>query len=403
MVNRLYILIRQRNIVFSPFGKRKSNSWFLLFVLVLALPFQAEAQNKAIDTLVGKIASLQRTASDPFYTAGMISSQRIYLKKKQYKREDDNIFFTGLVVWTLRAQQAKLSDQNKLRVDSICEKAVRNYPLYRNKHGDCSYNFWQPKPGRHFPNDRYFSTRKKFALPDDLDDSVILYLSEAHSDSLSKKLKEKMAFHANGNNGKIIRSTFRRYKHRKAYNTWFGKKMPLEFDLSVQCNALRWVLDNKFDLNEYDRETIRLIEDMVLAGEHIRHAEYVSPQYQNASIVLYHLARLVAVYPEQFPRIRDRVIKDIEKRFERTKVPMEKLLLNTSLARFGLPQKQMASVTAKDFDSFYFFLANMTSNQPNPIKRWMAGSRWTNFYYRSEAYYWTLLLENACMQLSEGK
>jgi hypothetical protein len=175
--------------------------------------------------------------------------------------------------------------------------------------------------------------------------------------------------------------------------------MPLEFDINVQCNALRWVLDNKFELNEYDRETIRLIQDIVLADEHLRFPAYVSPQYQNATIILYHLSRLVAAYPEQFPRIKEKLITDLEKQWKLTKVPMEKLLLNSSFARLGIPQKEMATISKKDFDHFYFFVANMSSSQPNPLKRWLASSKRTNFYYRSEGYYWALLLENACLNL----
>lgn len=368
--------------------------WFFLFFSSLAF-----SQNPAIDSLLKKVAASQRSYSDTFYQAGHIPSQRFYLKKKNYKREDDNIFFTGLVVWTLRSQRSKLSTQNQILVDSICKNAVRNYPLYRNKKGDCSYNFWRTNPSHHFPNDSYFSSREKFAMPDDIDDSAIIYLSGEYSDSLMNKFKEKMALYANGVNGRQIHAVFRHYKHRKAYDTWFGKKMPLEFDICVHCNVIRFVLDNKMELNEYDRATIQLIQDIVLADDHIRHGPCVSPEYKNASIILYHLARLVSEHPEAFPLIREKLIADLTKHFEKTKVPMEKLLLNTSLARFGLPQKEMKALTKKDFEGFYFFTADLTNTQRDPIKRWLSTSRWTKFYFQSEGYYWSLLLENACMKL----
>lgn len=371
----------------------------LICILILTY-FPVHAQNPVVDSLLRKIASCQQRYTDADYHAGLIPSMRIYrFIKKKYRRKDDNIFFTGLTVWTLRSHRDKLSEPNKILLDSICSEAVKNYPRYRHRRGDCTYNFWQTNPDRHFPNDPFFSSRKKYKLADDLDDTVVLYLSEEHSDSLKERLKGKMAVHANGSNNKIIRSTFRRYKHRKAYNTWFGEITPLEFDISVQCNAMLWVLNNKFELNEYDLETIRLIQDMVMANDHFKHPHYISPQYQSSAIILYHLARLISVHPDHFLRIRDKVIRDIQSEFAKTTKPMEKILLNTSLARFGLEQKEMPAISQKDFKGFYFFLADMTSVYPNPIKRWMAGSRVTNFYYVSEGYYWALLLENECMKI----
>ena len=371
-----------------------------LTLIFLFLFFRiSSAQNLRIDSLLQTISSCQRTYSDSFYTSGLFPSKRVYLKQKNYKRDDDNIFFTGLIVWTLRSQRDKLNEKNKIVLDSICAKASYNFPLYRNKYGDCTYNFWQPKPGRHFPNDRFFSKRKKHALPDDLDDTAVIYLADNQPDSLKKKLKDKMALHANGN-GRWIHNTFRKYKHRRAYNTWFGRRMRVDFDLSVHCNAMRWILDNNLELNQYDHETINLIQDMVLAGEHIENAHYVSPHYQLPSIVLYHLSKLVSAHPAIFPLIKNQIINDLQNQLKVTVNPMEKLLMQTSLARFGIFQKAEI-LSQKDFDGFYYFVANMTSVTPNPIKGWFAKSKVTNFYYRCEGFYWCLLLENECLNLND--
>jgi hypothetical protein len=354
------------------------------------------SQNPTIDSLIQQIKTAQITQTNNFYSVGLFPSTRNYLKSKHYKRQDDNVFFTGLIVWTLRIQQLSLDSKNSKVVDSICTKAIRNYPNYRNKYGDCTYNFWQPKPNRHFPNDRYFSSRKKYALPDDLDDTSILYLSENHSDSLKNCLRTKMAKHANGNST-YINNTFRKYKHEAAYNSWFGNKIDVDFDICVQSNALRWVLDNRFVLNKYDSATIGLLKKMVLADEHLHYSHYISPHYQKSSIVLYHLARLIAPHPENFMEIKDKLITDIQQQLNIVKHPMEKLLLATSLARFGVFSKQKLKLNKSNFEDFYFFVANMTSVAPNPIKRWFAKCKRTNFYYESEGYYYTLLLEYECL------
>ena len=371
------------------------NTFFLCLIC-----YQVRSQNTRIDSLIYQIKIAQITQTNNFYSAGLFPSTRNYLKSKHYRREDDNVFFTGLIVWTLRNQQYFLRAENSKIVDSICAKAISNYPNYRNKYGECTYNFWQPKPNCHFPNDHYFSTRSKYALPDDLDDTSILYLSENHSDSLKNCLRTKMAKHANGNSA-YINNTFRKYKHDAAYNSWFGYKIDVDFDICVQSNALRWVLDNKFTLNKYDSATIQLLKKMVLADEHIKYAHYISPHYQKSSIVLYHLARLIATHPDYFVEIKHKLIKDIQQQIAITEHHMEKLLLANSLARFGVFSEEKLALTKSDFDDFYFFVANMTSVAPNPFKRWFALCKRTNFYYESEGYYYTLLLEYECLMLKK--
>ncbi|MCH5683259.1 hypothetical protein LWM68_02585 [Niabella sp. W65] len=71
----------------------------------------------------------------------------------------------------------------------MAAKAIANYYRYQNKDGRPVYNFWQTNPSRHFPNSRYFSRRKKYIIPDDLDDTAILYLSAEFSDSLKRAVK----------------------------------------------------------------------------------------------------------------------------------------------------------------------------------------------------------------------
>ena len=324
---------------------------------------------------------------------------KVYLHRKNYKREDDNIFFTGLIVWTLRQQRSKLSPENQITIDTICKRAIVNYPNYQNKKGDCTYNFWEPKPNRHFPNDRFLSNRKNHALPDDLDDTSVLYLSNPQSDSLNKRLHQKMANYSNGQ-FETIQNTFRKYKHSKAYNTWFAKKMNVDFDICVQANALRWVLENKLELNQYDSVTIQLIKQMVLADEIVKFPHYVSPHYQKTSIILYHLARLIAIRPELFQNIRQKVLAETKRQLFICQHSMEILLLKNSLARLGEKVDFGSDLNEKDFSGFYFFVANMTSVAPNPFKRWFALSKWTNMYYQSKGYYWALLFEYECLKSS---
>lgn len=369
----------------------------LLLTLLLLLPLvvTATAQNRYIDSLVQRISELQATGADTNYPAGIFPSQRVYLSRKKPVKEDDNIFFTGLIIWTLKSVRDQLSAKNQAIVDAMTKKATASYYRYQNKDGRPVYNFWQTNPSRHFPNSRYFSQRKKYIIPDDLDDTAILYLSAAFSDSLKLAVKKLMAENANGQKRRI-RNTFRRYKNVPAYSTWFGKNMPVDFDICVQANGMRFVLDNRLELNRYDSATIRLMKDMLIARKHIKRPHYTSPHYQSTPIILYHLARLVAAH-SQHPLLADvkpLLVKDLKREMRRAGNGMEQILLQTSLSRLNTPAGERIHITRKDWDDFYFFVANMTSVFPNPVKGIFASSRKTNFFYRSDAYYTALLLEN---------
>jgi hypothetical protein len=372
----------------------------IILFLLTATSVPHSAQTPYLDSLLTQIAILQKQMPDANYQAGMYPSQRLSISEEENAREDDNVFFTGLIVWTLKSVRHELPMRNQVFIDTMSAKAMRNYPRYKNKHGGPTYNFWQTNPSRHFPNDPYFSKRKKYMLPDDLDDTAILYLSGNFSDSLKHAVKHLMSQHANRSK-ETIQSTYRKYKHMAAYSTWFGKQMPIDFDICVQANALRFVLDNKLELDEHDIETIHLLKDMVAAGEHVKSAHYISPHYKNPNVVLYHLSRLVAAHPEHhgLVEMKPQLIQDLYAQMKTATHPMERLLLQTSLLRFGEPVRDKIVVSKHDMETFYFFVANMTSTFPNPLKGMFAKNVWTNFYYRCEAYYLTLLFENEVLRL----
>lgn len=358
------------------------------------------SQNSYVDSLLAQVAGLQTEGSNPYYKQGMFPSQRIYLSKKRPAKEDDNIFFTGLIVWTLKTIKEGMSVENRQIVDALCEKAQKNYSRYRNKDGGPTYNFWQTKPSGHFPNSAYFSAREKYILPDDLDDTSIIYLSADFTDSLKEAVKKLIAENANGTK-RTIRNTYKKYKRIPAYSTWFGKNMPVDFDICVQANGLRFVLDNGFPLNKYDSATIQLISHMVVSGKYLKRTPYNAPHYQKASIILYHLARLIAAHPlhKELYDLKPVLVCDIRLQMQKVTNGMERVLLQTSLLRLGERVAERIVVLPGDMQAFYFFVANMTSVFPNPVKGLFAGSRKTNFFYHSQAYYLILLLEHEMLRL----
>lgn len=361
---------------------------------------KVHGQSPKVDSLLLSINHLQVKRSDSNYACGMFRSQRNYLSIKRKSWQDNNIFFTALIVWTLKEMRPYLSMKNQQICDSIMIGATSNYYLYQNKDGGPTYNFWQTNPSRHFPNSAYFSKKKKYILPDDLDDTSIIYLSMDFNDSLKKAVKKLIFENANNEKGKI-RNTKRKYRHVEAYSTWFGANMPIDFDICVQANALRFVFDNHLKLDKKDSATIKLIKQMVMSNIYLRKSAYVSPHYQNPSIILYHLSRLVSSQNAALmDDIRPKLIGDIRNQLGKVIHPIEKMLLQTALLKFGEMIRSQPIITEKDMNDFYFFVANMTSVFPNPIKGMFAKSRKTNFFYNCSAYYLTLVLENELLGLN---
>jgi len=365
----------------------------LLIFLIFSNACLSQKYTFSKDSLLYHIQSLQ-SKGDSFFDDGLFVSQRFAGKKGNYKY-DNNIFFTALILYTLQSLRHDFSIKNQQIIDSIAFRARCNYPRYRNRNSDITYNFWQTSPDNSLPNSKFWSNYEKTRLSDDFDDTSIVYLTIENNDSIDVLLKQKMAEYINSSN-KRAGSIFKRYRGYKAYNTWFGKKMKQDFDICVMSNTLLFVFQKGQQLNQCDYETIRLINQMVISNDYLNYPQIISPHYRNSTIILYHLSRLLAVVNnENLDSIRKKVIGDIYKKLPQANKSMEKVLLLTSLYR--LNEKPGLQIDFKDipddFDNFYFFVANPFSGSNILIKKMLGKSEFLCFRYQCEAYYWTLLLE----------
>jgi hypothetical protein len=346
----------------------------------------------AKDSLLLQIYSLQ-SQGDAFFADGLFASERFRGDHGNFKY-DNNIFFTALITYTLQSFREDFAAEGQQIIDSICSRAKSNYPRYRNRNNDITYNFWQTNPDNSFPNSKFWSKREKARLPDDFDDTSILFLTKEKNDSLDNELKELMAQYSHQSTKK--KSTFKRYKDFKAYNTWFGIKMKQDFDICVMSNTLLFVFQRGLNLNEFDNETIHLIEQMVISNDYLKYPYIISPHYRNNAIILYHLSRLIAnTDNEILNSLREKVIRDLYETLDHASSRMEKVILLTSLYR--LDEKPNVKVDiqniSEEFKDFYFFVANPFSGSNLLFKRILVTSEFLCFRYRCEAYYWTLLLE----------
>src|SRR5690606_33275738 len=100
-------------------GKQPTNKWL--------------KTDEQIFSLLRMIEHLQ-VKNESFYPEGLFPSQRFHTLLP-YRREDNNIFFTALIVFTLQQAIPFLKGNSKTIAKSICSRAIETYPLYRSRRG----------------------------------------------------------------------------------------------------------------------------------------------------------------------------------------------------------------------------------------------------------------------------
>lgn len=372
----------------------------LLFILLLLLTKGMLAQDSIVITqLLRRIDQLQAKESSVF-PKGSFPSYRLYALNKDREKADVNIFFTGLIGFTLKDLRPKLTVLQQRIADQIINNSLPVYHKFQNRKGRNTYNFWPTDTPRIFPNGGWLNVfDKPQALPDDLDDTVISLLALNAPDSVARQVHALMQ--AFTNNGlKPVKNTFKDFRNIGAYSTWFGKKMPVDFDVCVLANVLYFVQRYHLNWTAADSASLLLIEKILDEKKHIGSAAYVSPHYSKLPIILYHLSRLMTVKPiSSLEKYRPILITQTKEAFTKTDDFMEQVILATCLLRWGVQPPAMKVHHANSLaeltedGSFSFFIANMASMLPNPLKQWMGGSGAGKFYYDCDAYNNLLVLE----------
>ena len=208
-------------------------------------------------------------------------------------------------------------------------------------------------------------------------------------------MKDKLVIHANLTSSKI-KSTYKKYRNYKAYSTWFGKNMPIEFDICVQSNLLYFVFENHLALNKNDSASIALLKSMILSGEYLRDVGFVSLSYKKRSVILYHLTRLLGNFNiSELNDCREIIKKDIENELQKEPDFMEQVILSTSLIRMGGKPKPLVYPVSleKDMQNYVFFYADLFSPYARPSLKFISKSKVFAIPFYCKAWSLTLLLE----------
>jgi len=363
---------------------------------------QGEGQ---IDSILLDMAQRQATESDLFFS-GTFPTYRRYGRAVRGK-PDNNIFFTGLVAFTLRELYPQLAPRARSVCDSILVRAYRAYPHFRNPGGRPTFNFWRQEPPLVFPHSWFLNHFNKVnQLPDDLDDTAILWLSMQAPDSIAREVKQLMKAHANGTRGKWIRNTYRPYRKIPAYSTWFGVKMPVDFDFCVLTNVLYFV--NAYGLPEdaHDSASVELLRRMIVSGQYIRHADYISPHYGRTPLLLYHIARLLSRFSiPALDTLKPALLQTSRTAYAAADNWLDSLVLSTAVMRLGgeppaAPALREEALTNHEGTSF--FVASFSAIMPNLGKKLLLHSDLIKYYFTCPAYREALYLENMILRRESG-
>ncbi len=355
--------------------------------------------------LLQRLAVLQ-SKSDLVFSKGSFPSYRAYSLNNTIEKGDENAFFTGLICFTLRDLIKDLNETDKKIAADMIENASFNFfSHFKNQKGRNTYNFWSTNPPKIFPNSGWMNLfDHSQSLPDDFDDTVILLLAMGTSEASAAEVHNLMQDFTNGN-GKEIKNTFEAYKNIPAYSTWFGKKMPVDFDISVLSNVLYFVQQYHLKWTKADSASLQFITKVIEDKKYVNAPSSVSPHYNRTPIILYHLSRLMSLQPIPELEIhRQELVEHTLKLLNESNSFIDQTILSTALMRWGVKPPIKTIQSGKSLfeliedPNFVFFIANMSSMLPNPLKDAAGVIGVGRFNYFCEAYNTCLLLENIVWQ-----
>jgi hypothetical protein len=351
------------------------------------------------DHLIKRIASQQTNAAD-FFIKGIFPS---YISNSQHFRnhqKDNNIFYNGLISFTLKNIHSSLSEKNNLLIDSILSNARSCFVHFKNKKGRNTYNFWRTDSAFVFPYTKWIRLLKKNTdLPDDMDDTVLSLFALDANDSAAEEVHQLMQHYVNSDSNKV-RIEDSGYQNIPAYSTWFGKKFPVVFDVCVMSNILSFVQMHNLKWTKADSASLNYIIAVLNNKDIIDRPLEVSPYYGKTSIILYHLARLMKIKPiAELEAIKPYLIAAAVNEFAETDNMLEKIILCSSIMKWGynpppinVPAENKIEKMIEKND-MPFFIGNIPSYLQSGEKNFLLMNNIGLFYHYCPAYNDALLVE----------
>jgi hypothetical protein len=371
----------------------------LFFFIYILISFACAAQDSAyIHFLLERIAQ-QQVKQDEFFLPGIFPSYISNNEKFSERRKDNNIFYNGLIAYTLNEIRPFSGKEDQLLIDSILDNSKLLFKNFQNKTGRNTYNFWRTDSPYKYPYSfalPFFT--KKITLPDDMDDTVLSLFALDTDDSTAKEVHALMQHYTNNDSNKV-RSVISAYKNLPAYSTWFGKKFPVVFDVSVLCNILTFVETYNLQWTKADSASLDVIIKTIQNNYHITQPMYVSPYYPKTSLILYHIARLMSVKITELEDLKGKLLSDAETELVHSDNTLEKIILATTILKLGYSPSAFELPTMNGIESkieknnFSFFVGNVPSYFRDALRKYATRNNIWLFYHYCPAWNDALLLE----------
>jgi hypothetical protein len=323
-----------------------------------------------INNLIELILSVVVKSAHPFFDIGAVPSYRSN-KYWWYKRPDNAVFYNAWILKILQENNAYFSGNSLKKVNDYEESVIKLFDKYQHPFNQITYNFYPTKPSKHFGNGLVFRHFKHFQLTDDADDTAIIYscLEKVPFEALNKLLEH----HSKGD----VRSLLPAHKNKRLFSTWFGVKMPLEYDLVVLCNILCLFATKKQTLTEMGKASLDFVLEEIEKENYLIDPYAASPHYANSVVIAYHLARLVEQYPNAASK------NSLKQQLntmaaEPQNNAMYKILISISLMRLGEKPLEVESVSEQDMESFSFFMAGLLTAYP---QAWIHRFKRNSFFH----------------------
>jgi 4-hydroxybenzoate polyprenyltransferase len=353
----------------------------LLFLLLIVLLFVKPADKKTVppnitaEYCLDKLEQLQ-SKKDGFYQIGMFPTKRFWVSKKG--SEDNSIFANAIIAYILRTVNERHPNPKNL---SMLNKAIEPFELYRNRHKEASYNYWQTVgEALPFPNSILLSL-EKYRLPDDFDDTALIQLSRGPH-PMDQPVRDKMLKYAMRPQRKAVSHSPVEDNKKMVYETWYADKMQQELDVVVMSNVMLFVIEKGYAFETTDRHTIDCLKNVIDEGQYTKDPIGYAPYYNRPAIILYSLARLLTSDKKgEFTAQRQTLIKQLRQALNETDQCIEKIMIATSLLRLG-ESVDLELSSEKLIDDAKSFAYSSVIYRIIP-----------SFYWRSEAVSWALTYE----------
>ena len=372
---------------------------YLLLFFILIISLHTFSQDSAYINFLLKRIYEQQVKADDYFMPGIFPSYISRHEEFSTKKKDNTIFYNVLTDYVLSDFYNNLSAAGKIIADSIHARTKKILPSFKNQKGRNTYNYWRTDSAFKFPYTWWIPLlRGHVTLPDDMDDTVLGLLANEAPDSSAEALHQLMQQFIH--NGSKLKTTFTTYRNYKTYSTWFGKKVPVVFDVCVLSNVLSFVQQYHLPFTAADSAAIALLAKTIESGDYIKHPQFVSPYYGKTSLILYHLSRLMSTGKiEALEKLKPQLLNEAIQQCSHSNNILEKIILSSPLMKWGQSPAAFALPPISEIEKqieqnpLPFFIGNIPSYLKQPLKENMINRKMLLFYHYCPAWNDALLLE----------